>query len=213
MMQRNYDGRLDEDADRFLSFIINGARRMEMLLKDLLAYSQSSTSEEPAVVVDCETVLERVLLNLQAAIEQNDAVISWRGLPLVEAHDIRLLQLFQNLIGNAIKYRGADPPRIRISSEPRESEWLFCVEDNGIGIRPEYAQQVFGIFKRLHGQTYPGTGIGLAICQRIVEHYGGRIWVDSTPGEGSRFYFTLPPAAKRATGQRSSRRGAAGSAA
>jgi light-regulated signal transduction histidine kinase (bacteriophytochrome) len=115
-------------------------------------------------------------------------------LPTVHAHEIRLVQLLQNLIGNAIKYRSAEPPEIRVSAERRPEEWLFSVKDNGIGIEPEYSQQVFGIFKRLHGQAYEGTGIGLAICQRIVERYGGRIWVESKPGAGSAFCFTIPPA-------------------
>jgi two-component system sensor histidine kinase/response regulator len=193
MLQKKYDGRLDRQADQYIAFIVNGAHRMEMLLKDLLAYSQVGASGEgPAVPVVCADVLRKVLLNLQAGIEQNGAVVTWNGLPTVQAHDIRMVQLFQNLVGNAIKYRRPEPPRIRVNAQQRTADWLFSVEDNGIGIKPEYSQQVFGIFKRLHGNTYPGTGIGLAICQRIVESYGGRIWVESTPGEGSTFFFTLP---------------------
>jgi signal transduction histidine kinase len=192
MLQKRYSGHLDDDAEKFVSFIINGARRMEHLLKDLLAYSQAGSSEGPAAPLDVNGVIIKVMLNLQAAIEENQATVEWKDLPVVEAHEVRLVQLFQNLIGNAIKYRGADPPKIRIWAERREHDWMFSVQDNGIGIRPEYAQQVFGIFKRLHGHRYPGTGIGLAICQRIVERYGGRIWVESAPGRGSRFCFTLP---------------------
>lgn len=195
ILQKRYAGQLDEEADQFIGFIINGAHRMEMLLKDLLAYSQSGTAEGAPAAVDCTAVIGKVLLNLQAAITENEAQVSADTLPVVEAHEIHLVQLFQNLVSNAIKYRRSEPPRIRVSAEPREDGWLFVVEDNGIGIRPEYAQQVFGIFKRLHGHTYPGTGIGLAICQRIIERYGGRIWVESRPGEGSRFCFTLPPVA------------------
>jgi len=112
----------------------------------------------------------------------------------VQAHEVRLVQLLQNIIGNAIKYRSDRPPLVTIAAQRREADWLFTIEDNGIGMEPEYAPQIFGIFKRLHGQSYPGTGIGLAICQRIVERYGGRIWVESKPGQGSQFYFTLPPA-------------------
>jgi PAS domain S-box-containing protein len=196
MLQRRYSGQLDAEADEFISYIVGGARRMEMLLKDLLAYSQTgSSSEGPAEPVDCETVIRKVLLNLKASIDQNAADITWDGLPTVQAHEIRLVQLLQNLVGNAIKYRGQDAPRIHISAERRESYWLFSIRDNGIGIEPEYTNQIFGIFKRLHGQNYPGTGIGLAICQRIVERYGGRIWVESKVGEGSLFHFTLPPGA------------------
>ncbi len=119
-------------------------------------------------------------------------MITWDQLPTVPAHEVRLVQLLQNLIGNAIKYRGPGPPRIHVSACRRDSEWLFSVRDNGIGIRPEYAQQIFGVFKRLHDQTYPGTGIGLAICQRIVERYGGRIWVEQVAEPGALFCFTLP---------------------
>ena len=144
------------------------------------------------LTVNCEIVLDKALFNLQASIQENGASIVRTSLPTVRAHEIRLVQLFQNLIGNAIKYRRAEPPVIHIDAEESGSEWLFSVRDNGIGIRPEYTQQIFGIFKRLHGNSYSGTGIGLAICQRIVENSGGRIWVESTPGEGSRFYFTLP---------------------
>ena len=170
---------------------------MEMLLKDLLTYSQTGANVGPAEPIDCEPVMKKVLLNLQASIEQSNAAISWDSLPTVQAHEVRLVQLLQNIIGNAIKYRSEEPPKIRIAAERRDADWLFVVEDNGIGIEPEYAPQIFGIFKRLHGQNYPGTGIGLAICQRIVERYGGRIWVESKPGEGSRFCFTLPPAASQ----------------
>jgi PAS domain S-box-containing protein len=193
MLQRKYAGQIDQKADQFISFVVEGAQRMEMLLKDLLAYSQAGfSSPEPTVPVDCAAAMESVLLNLHASIAQNGASVTWGDLPTVRAHEIRLVQLFQNLVSNGIKYRGSDPPRIRVEAEHRDGEWLFTVRDNGIGIKPEYAQQIFGIFKRLHGNTYPGTGIGLAICQRIVENYGGRIWVDSTPGEGSAFRFTLP---------------------
>jgi light-regulated signal transduction histidine kinase (bacteriophytochrome) len=169
---------------------------MEQLLKDLLEYSQAgSSSEGPAQPVDCEKVMEKVLLNLQVAIQQDGASVTWSRLPTVPAHEVRMVQLLQNLIGNAIKYRGLESPRIHVSAGRCRTGWMFCVRDNGIGIDPEYAPQIFGVFKRLHGPTYPGTGIGLAICQRIVERYGGRIWVESTLGEGSSFRFTLPAVA------------------
>jgi PAS domain S-box-containing protein len=196
MLHSTYSGQLDPDADQYISYVVNGAKRMEQLLRDLLAYSQAgSSSEGPAQPVDCTTVIEKVMLNLRAAIEQNGATVEWSDLPTIPAHEVRMVQLLQNLIGNAIKYRGLEPPKIHVSAEQRGSGWAFCVRDNGIGIDPEYAQQIFGVFKRLHGHNYPGTGIGLAICQRIVERYGGRIWVESTLGQGSRFYFTLPAVA------------------
>ncbi|MGB6946322.1 MAG: ATP-binding protein [Bryobacteraceae bacterium] len=194
MLQRKYLGKLDGNADQYISYIVGGARRMEMLLKDLLTYSQTGSSAEgPAGTVDFIDVIRKVLLNLQASVEQSGAMITWDAIPAVHAHEIRLVQLLQNLVGNAIKYRSDDSPRIHISAQWREPDWILSVQDNGIGIAPEYAQQIFKIFKRLHGQDYPGTGIGLAICQRIVETYGGRIWVESN-GKGSCFNFTLPPA-------------------
>jgi PAS domain S-box-containing protein len=198
LLQKRYGGQFDAEADQFISFVVGGARRMEMLLKDLLAYSQTGSSTEgPPHEVDCESVIRKVLLNLQASMEQNQSTVTWDPLPVVEAHEIRVVQLLQNLVGNAIKYRRDDPPRIHLSAELCENRWLFLVSDNGIGIEPEYCQQIFGIFKRLHGQSYPGTGIGLAICQRIVERYEGRIWVESKPGAGSKFCFTLPKASGR----------------
>jgi PAS domain S-box-containing protein len=200
MLQRKYLGNLDANADQYISYIVGGAQRMEMLLKDLLTYSQTGPAAEgPAETVDFIAVIGKVLLNLQASMEQSGAAITWDELPSVHAHEIRLVQLLQNLVSNAIKYRSEDPPRIHISAEWREREWALSVRDNGVGIPPEYTQQIFKIFKRLHGQDYPGTGIGLAICQRIVETYGGRIWVEPGDGKGSCFYFTLPPAKNQAS--------------
>jgi light-regulated signal transduction histidine kinase (bacteriophytochrome) len=133
-------------------------------------------------------------LNLHVSIDESGASVRWSDLPAVQADQVRMVQLFQNLIGNAIKYRTEDPPSIQITARRCDEDYLFEIQDNGLGIPPEYAEQVFGVFKRLHGNAYPGTGIGLAICQRIVETYGGRIWVESVPGSGSKFCFTLPPA-------------------
>ncbi|HTS46752.1 MAG TPA: ATP-binding protein [Bryobacteraceae bacterium] len=196
MLQRRYGNKLGAEADEFISYIVGGAKRMEQLLRDLLTYSQTgSSSEGPIHPVDCGAALRKVMLNLQASIEQNRATITWDTLPIVHAHEIRMVQLLQNLVGNAIKYRSPEPPKIQVSAEQRGTDWVFSVSDNGIGIDPEYAQEVFRIFRRLHGQAYPGTGIGLAICQRIVESYGGRIWVESTVGRGSRFCFTFPQSA------------------
>jgi PAS domain S-box-containing protein len=197
MLRKKFGDQLDRQADQYLSFILDGAHRMETLLRDLLAYSQvGSANEGPPGPVEISEVLKKVSLNLQASIEQNGALVTWNGLPTIHAHEIRMLQIFQNLVGNGIKYRRSDPPKIRVAAKRRPSDWLFSVEDNGIGIKSEYAQQVFGIFKRLHGRDYPGTGIGLAICQRIVEGYGGQIWLESTPGKGSTFFFTLPQTAE-----------------
>jgi PAS domain S-box-containing protein len=199
MLHSAYTGRLDSEADQYISYVVNGAQRMEQLLKDLLEYSQAgSKSEGPAQPVDCGKIMEKVLLNLHISIVQNEAAVTWSDLPTVPADEVRMVQLLQNLVGNAIKYRGPEAPRIHVSAHHGNTGWMFSVQDNGIGISPEYAQQIFGVFKRLHGQNYPGTGIGLAICQRIVERYGGRIWVESALGEGSTFFFTLPAVAGEA---------------
>jgi PAS domain S-box-containing protein len=192
MLHSAYAGQLGSDADEYISYVVGGAQRMEQLLKDLLTYSQAGSDEGPASPVDCGETLQKVLLNLHASIEESGASVTWSDLPTIPAHQVRLVQLLQNLIGNAIKYRSSDPPKIHISACGSETEWLFSVQDNGIGIPHEYAQQIFGVFKRLHDQTYPGTGIGLAICQRIVERYGGRIWLEPAAGRGSQFCFTLP---------------------
>jgi PAS domain S-box-containing protein len=199
ILQRKYIDRLDPQADQYISYVISGAHRMETLLRDLLDYSQvgSSPGEGPAVPVVCSEALGKALLNLQASIDQTQAVVTFNGLPTIQAHEIRLVQLLQNLVGNAIKYRSPEPPKIHVDAQRRPGNWLFSVQDNGIGIKPEYALQIFGIFKRLHGSSYPGTGIGLAICERIVKNYGGQIWVESTPDKGSTFYFTLPDRSER----------------
>jgi len=196
MLQDSYAGKLDQSADQFISVIVNGALRLERLLKDLLTYSQAGSTLGPAIEVDCAEVMKEVLLNLKVSVDENGAKVCWHDLPSVQADRIGLVQLFQNLIGNAIKYRSKLPPSIEVWCERQEKEWRFAVRDNGIGIKREYAEQVFGVFKRLHGTAYPGTGIGLAICQRIVETHGGRIWVESVQSGGSTFYFTLPVAAR-----------------
>jgi len=194
MLRENYAGKLDEEADQFISFVVGGATRMEGLLKDLLAYSRAGSLASPSAPVDCEAVMRHVLLNLKVSIDENRASVRWSNLPTIQSDQVLMVQLFQNLIANAIKYRREEAPCVEITAELRDKDWLFAVRDNGLGIPPEYAEHVFGIFKRLHGNAYPGTGIGLAICQRIVETYGGRIWVESVPGHGSKFCFTLRPA-------------------
>jgi light-regulated signal transduction histidine kinase (bacteriophytochrome) len=198
MLHKKYSDQLDNQADQYISYVISGAHRMEVLLKDLLDYSQvGSLGDGPAGPVVVSEALRKALLNLQASIDQSEASVIYDGLPTLRAHEIRLVQLLQNLIGNAIKYRQTDPPVVQIDARRQSGQWLFSVKDNGIGIKPEYTQQIFGIFKRLHGSTHPGTGIGLAICERIVKSYGGQIWVESSFGEGSTFYFTLPDLPER----------------
>ncbi|MGH9621173.1 MAG: ATP-binding protein [Bryobacteraceae bacterium] len=194
MLERNCGSRLDDDSKEFLGYITEGAGRMDALLADLLAYLRVADAlPAESVLIDAAAILDKSKANLSGMINDSSAEIRAELLPRVRVEEIHMLQLFQNLIGNAIKYRGERPPMIRISCK-REGAWRqICVQDNGIGIAPEYREQVFGIFKRLHNRSeYPGTGIGLAICQKIVDRYGGRIWVESEPGEGSTFCFTLP---------------------
>ncbi len=166
---------------------------MQTLIEGLLAYSRVGRHGNPIVAVDSQTALDRALVNLQAAIEECDATITHGPLPTVPADPVQLTQLFQNLIGNAVKYRNERRPQIHVAAEERENEWVFSVRDNGIGIDPQFKDRIFVIFQRLHTRCeYPGTGIGLALCQRIVERHSGRIWVESQPGTGSTFFFSLP---------------------
>jgi light-regulated signal transduction histidine kinase (bacteriophytochrome) len=181
------------DAERFKGFIVQGVARMEALLNDLLTYSLvGGPQDQPAKLLDCNVILAKALQNLHTAVAENLAVITHDPLPHVLAHESHLSQLFQNLLSNGIKYRGDAPPRIHIRVQRQDGFWRFSVADNGIGIEPQYFKKIFGIFKRLHGKAVPGTGIGLAICTRVVERYGGAIWVESQPGQGSTFFFTLP---------------------
>ena len=177
----------------FVGFIVDGTKRMRELLADLLAYTEiRAGKEDPPQVVDLNLVMEDVRQDLKAAIDESQAVVTNDRLPALRAQRAHLQPLFQNLIGNAIKYRGVRPPHIHVSVETVDGELRFAVSDNGMGIEPEYHNQIFGLFKRLHGKKIPGTGVGLAICQRIVERYGGRIWVESQLGQGATFVFTLP---------------------
>ncbi|HYO84031.1 MAG TPA: GAF domain-containing protein, partial [Bryobacteraceae bacterium] len=198
MLQRRYADRLDQQAHDSLGYAVQGAKRMEMLIRDLLAYTQVVTVTTEAVAPTASSdALQRAQENLQGVIDEAGAVVESDTLPVLLVKDVHLLQLFQNIIGNSLKYRSDEPPVIRVSAAGLEQGmWTLCVRDNGIGIDPQYAGQIFGIFKRLHNNTkYPGTGIGLAICQKIVERYGGRIWVQSEgPSRGSAFYFSLPGA-------------------
>lgn len=195
LLAKRYKGKLDSDADDFIGYAVEGANRMQRLINDLLAYSRVTTQGKVFERVDCNQILEDVLSNLQIAIEENRAVVTHDALPVVTADGGQLSQLFQNLIGNAIKFHGKEPPRVHVSVELRNNEWQFSVLDNGIGVDPQYAERIFVIFQRLHNrEEYPGTGIGLAVCKKIVERHGGRIWVQSPIGRGSIFYFTLPVA-------------------
>lgn len=193
LLARRYKGKLDSDAEEFIGYAVDGANRMQRLINDLLAYSRVSTQGNVFEPVDCNGLLEEVLSNLRVAVEESRAVVTHDPLPTVMADGRQLGQLFQNLISNAIKFRGEGPPRVYVSAEQRTGEWLFSVRDNGIGVDPQYAERIFVIFQRLHNrEEYPGTGIGLAICKKIVERHGGRIWVASQAGQGTTFYFTLP---------------------
>jgi PAS domain S-box-containing protein len=199
IVARRYQGVLDADGRKFLGFLTEGGRRLATLIDDLLAYTKAGAGDGVPGVVDASAVLQEALSDLGEAIRESGATVTAEPLPKVYIAAAHLRQVFQNLIGNALKYRKDEPPRIHISAVPQGAAWRFAVRDNGIGIDPQYKENIFGVFKRLHrDQKYSGTGIGLAICQRVVERYGGRIWVDSAPGNGATFYFTLPQPAQRA---------------
>jgi two-component system CheB/CheR fusion protein len=193
LLGREYAGKLGEEADRFISYSVEGALRIEALLKALLSYWEvAERSHDTFASIDCGAVLAKALLNLQAAVAESGATITSDPLPRVEAEEVLLMQLFQNLISNSIKYRGHDAPRVHVSAERDATGWLFAVRDNGMGIDPEDCKRVFGMFKRLHGSEIPGTGIGLALCKRVIDRQGGRIWVESEAGHGATFKFTIP---------------------
>jgi light-regulated signal transduction histidine kinase (bacteriophytochrome) len=194
LLARRYKGRLDSDADEFIGYAVDGAERMQVLINDLLIYSRAGARGGQLVPTPTEDILETARANLRRAIDECGAtvIVTSGELPVVMGDRTQLAQLFQNLIANAIKFRSEEEPRVEIAASRRDGEWLFSVRDNGIGIDPLYAEKIFVIFQRLHGKTeYPGTGIGLAVCKKIVERHGGRVWVESQPGEGSSFYFTL----------------------
>lgn len=192
LLARRYRSKLDADADEFIAFAVDGANRMQALIQDLLSYSRVGTRGKPFRPVNCAAVVDRVLNDLKPMIVEAGATVTRGDLPAVSGDDVQLGALFQNLIANAIKFRGDRAPVVQVSAEREGEHWRFAVQDNGIGIESEYRERIFVIFQRLHGHgTYPGTGIGLAICKRIVERHGGRIWVESTPGAGATFWFTL----------------------
>jgi light-regulated signal transduction histidine kinase (bacteriophytochrome) len=193
LLARRYKGRLDADADDFIAYAVDGAYRMQRLINDLLAYSRVGTRGKEFEPTDCSAFFDQAVANLKVPIEESGAVVDRGLLPTVMADKLQFGQLLQNLIGNAIKYHGDEPPRVHVSAEQKGNEWVFSVRDNGIGIDPQFADRIFVIFQRLHNrEKYPGTGIGLAICKKIVERHGGRIWLESQVGSGATFYFTMP---------------------
>jgi PAS domain S-box-containing protein len=193
LLKRRYEGKLDADADEFIGFAVEGASRMQRLINDLLTYSRVGRKDNELAQISGADIVKAALANLEAAIAESTAKIELGELPEIYGNRTQLVQLFQNLVGNAIKFRGASPPIIRITAAPHEQFSQFTVEDNGIGIEAEYLERVFVIFQRLHDRAkYSGTGIGLAVAKKVVDRHGGRIWIESTPGQGSRFHFTLP---------------------
>jgi len=205
LLQRRYKGKIDSHTEKVIGYALDGANRIQRLINDLLVYSRVDSEGKDFAPTNCEAIFDRALANLKAMVEESGAVVSHDALPTVMGDDSQLTQLFQNLIGNAIKFHGEEPPGVHVSAQRIEkskignpkseivNEWLFSVQDNGIGIDPQHSERIFMIFQRLHTEAdYPGTGIGLSICTKIVERHGGRIWVDSKPGKGSTFYFTIP---------------------
>ena len=194
LLAKRYKGRLDSDADEFIAFAVDGCNRMQGLIQDLLAYSRAGTNGKALREVSGEDALQGALTNLRTTIEQSGAVVTHDSLPAIRTDETQLTQVFQNLVGNAIKYRSAEVPRVHVSATKNGgNEWIFSVRDNGLGIDPQYFERIFILFQRLHGRNeFEGTGIGLAICKKILERLGGRIWVESQPEKGSTFYFALP---------------------
>jgi len=186
-------GKIDEETDQFLDFVTSAASRMRSLISDLLSYSRAVHREGTALKeVNLNAALDVALFNLQLAIQESGATVEPSPLPTVLADEPQTIQVFQNLISNAIKYKRDDPPVIRVGAEQNGNEWVIAVRDNGQGVPAQYKEYIFGVFKRLHGREHPGTGVGLAICKSIVERNGGRIWVESEPGQGSAFKFSIP---------------------
>jgi signal transduction histidine kinase len=192
LLEKRYKDQLDQDAKDFIGFAVDGANRMQRLIDDLLSYSRVNTRGQPFVAVDSQAILGDALANLQSQIEETGAVVTNDALPKIKGDESQLLRIFQNLIENALKFRGSKSPRIHISAKNQKKSWLFSIKDNGMGIDPKYKDKIFVIFQRLHSKTeYKGTGIGLTICKRIVERHGGQIWIESKLNEGSTFYFTI----------------------
>lgn len=193
LIAERYRGRLDENGDKFIAYACEGALRMQTLIQDLLAFSRVGRAGAKMISVDCEAAMAEVLLTLGPAIRERGAIVTYTSLPVVRMEASQMTQVFQNLIANAIKFHSEQPPKISIRAEKSGTEWLFTVSDNGIGIPTESVETVFIVFHRLHTRSeYAGNGIGLAICKKIIERNGGRIWVEPHVGQGSTFKFTLP---------------------
>jgi signal transduction histidine kinase len=193
LLEERYRDQLDNNAREFIAYAVDGATRMKQMIADLLAYSRVGKNGKEIVAVACEAALDRACADLQASITEAAAEIGHGPLPTLQGDFGQIVRLFQNLLGNAIKFRGQAPPRVHVSAERNGEEWVFSVRDNGIGLDPQFADRIFLVFQRLHGrEDYPGNGIGLAIARKIVEHRGGRIWVESEPGKGATFRFTVP---------------------
>jgi light-regulated signal transduction histidine kinase (bacteriophytochrome) len=202
LLERRYQDKLDANGHEFIHFAVDGASRMKGLITDLLTYSRAGRQGKPLGPTAVEQVVAYALKNLEIAIEESQAVITHDLLPTIAADEGQLVQLFQNLISNAIKFRGETPPQIHIGVTQQDDRWCFSVRDNGLGIELEQAERVFVIFQRLHGQgEYPGSGIGLAVCKKIVERHGGWIWLESDVGKGSTFYFTMPLVERETVGE------------
>jgi light-regulated signal transduction histidine kinase (bacteriophytochrome) len=195
LLEKKYSGKIDEDADRYIKASVSGAGRMRDLINDLLAFSRIESKEREFKEVDMNAVFDTVIFGLSRVIFESGAEITKDNLPVITADETQMVQLLQNLTGNAVKFHGADKARIHVGIKIGKTEYEFSVKDNGIGIEPQYFEKIFVIFQRLHTrEEYPGTGIGLAICRKIVEKHGGRIWVESEQGKGTVFYFTVPKA-------------------
>ena len=201
LLEKRYEGVLDADGKKFIRFAVDGAKRMQALIHDLLTLSRVQTRARPGVPTDCAKIFRNVMDNLQIAIAEAGATVTCDSLPVVMADSTQLAQLFQNFLDNALKFRGAEAVRIHVGAVRRVAGWEFSVSDNGVGIEPQFFDRIFGIFQRLHtGNESSGTGIGLAVCKKIVDRHAGRIWIESKPGSGSTFFFSIPDKKPATTG-------------
>ncbi len=193
LLTREYQGKLSADADEYIRYALDGVTWMQKLIDDVLIYARATTDKKALEPTDFASVVSQAIDNLSVAIENQKATVTYEPMPTVAADGRAMTQVFQNLIDNALKFRGEEPPSVHLGAKRGAGEWVFSVRDNGIGIAPEHTRDLFMMFHRLHNRReYPGSGIGLAVCRKIVEQHGGRIWVESEPGRGTTFYFTIP---------------------